>query len=169
MTYNRHNSHGLTDKQEAFCREYLIDCNATLAAQRAGYSERSAKQNGWRLMQEKRIQDRMATLKAERNSRLEITADDVIRQTARLAFSDIRDYFDDDGAFIAPREIGDDAAAALTSIKVHKDGSIEFKLAEKMRPLEALAKHTGAYDLNEVNQGPVIQVIGSTGLPKADD
>ena len=32
----------LTDKQEAFCLEYLIDLNATQAAIRAGYSEKTA-------------------------------------------------------------------------------------------------------------------------------
>ena len=32
----------LTDKQEMFCREYLIDLNATQAAIRAGYSEKTA-------------------------------------------------------------------------------------------------------------------------------
>lgn len=37
---------GLTDKQKRFCEEYLIDCNATQAAIRAGYSERSAKAIG---------------------------------------------------------------------------------------------------------------------------
>jgi len=32
----------LTDKQEMFCREYLIDLNATQAAIRAGYSAKTA-------------------------------------------------------------------------------------------------------------------------------
>jgi phage terminase small subunit len=32
----------LTDKQEMFCKEYLIDLNATQAAIRAGYSEKTA-------------------------------------------------------------------------------------------------------------------------------
>ena len=32
----------LTDKQKRFCEEYLVDCNATQAAIRAGYSEKTA-------------------------------------------------------------------------------------------------------------------------------
>lgn len=36
----------LTDKQKKFCDEYLIDCNATQAAIRAGYSERTAYSTG---------------------------------------------------------------------------------------------------------------------------
>lgn len=36
----------MTDKQKRFCDEYLIDCNATQAAIRAGYSEKTARQIG---------------------------------------------------------------------------------------------------------------------------
>lgn len=36
----------LTSKQKRFCEEYIIDCNATQAAIRAGYSERTAKSIG---------------------------------------------------------------------------------------------------------------------------
>lgn len=36
----------LTPKQQLFCDEYLIDLNATQAAIRAGYSEKTAKQIG---------------------------------------------------------------------------------------------------------------------------
>jgi phage terminase small subunit len=34
----------MTKKQKRFCDEYLIDCNATQAAIRAGYSEKTARQ-----------------------------------------------------------------------------------------------------------------------------
>ena len=39
----------LTDKQEAFVREYLIDCNGTRAAIRAGYSRKTANEQAVRL------------------------------------------------------------------------------------------------------------------------
>ena len=37
----------LTDKQRRFIEEYCADCNATAAAKRAGYSERTAHQIGY--------------------------------------------------------------------------------------------------------------------------
>ena len=40
----------MTPKQECFCHEYLVDLNATAGAHRAGYSERTAKQQGSRLL-----------------------------------------------------------------------------------------------------------------------
>lgn len=36
----------LTDKQKRFCEEYIVDCNATQAAIRAGYSKNSVRQIG---------------------------------------------------------------------------------------------------------------------------
>ena len=40
----------MTKKQERFCAEYLVDCNATQAAIRAGYSKKTARQIGQRLL-----------------------------------------------------------------------------------------------------------------------
>ena len=40
----------MTDRQRKFCDEYLIDCNATQAAIRAGYSPKTAKSMGNRLL-----------------------------------------------------------------------------------------------------------------------
>ena len=40
----------LTDKQEMFCKEYLIDLNATQAAIRAGYSKKTANEQAGRLL-----------------------------------------------------------------------------------------------------------------------
>ena len=39
---NEKNVKNLTARQERFCREYIIDYNATKAAVRAGYSEKTA-------------------------------------------------------------------------------------------------------------------------------
>lgn len=40
----------LNQRQKKFCDEYLIDCNATQAAIRAGYSPKTAKQIGQRML-----------------------------------------------------------------------------------------------------------------------
>ena len=40
----------MTAKQKRFCEEYLVDCNATQAAIRTGYSEKTARAIGQRLL-----------------------------------------------------------------------------------------------------------------------
>ena len=56
----------MTEKQEAFCREYLIDYNATQAAIRAGYSEKTAKVTGYKMLQRDAIKAYITTLKDEK-------------------------------------------------------------------------------------------------------
>lgn len=74
----------LTPKQELFCREYLKDLNATQAAIRAGYSEKTAQVQSSRLLSNVMVQQRVSELAAERNSRVGIDADYVLRQAVKL-------------------------------------------------------------------------------------
>ena len=69
----------LTDRQTAFAREYLVDLNATQAAIRAGYSERTAYSVGQRLLKKVEIQRAVAAAQAKRARRVEIKAEDVLR------------------------------------------------------------------------------------------
>jgi hypothetical protein len=45
----------LTAKQQQFVREYLVDLNASDAARRAGYSKRTAEQQGYQLLRSRRL------------------------------------------------------------------------------------------------------------------
>lgn len=69
----------LTDKQKEFVRQYLVDLNATQAAVRAGYSERTAYSVGQRLLKNVEIQRAVAAAQAKRARRVEIKAEDVLR------------------------------------------------------------------------------------------
>ncbi len=59
----------LNDKQKRFADEYLIDLNATQAAIRAGYSEKTARSQGQRLLTnvdiQSYIEERMASHEKE--------------------------------------------------------------------------------------------------------
>lgn len=74
----------LTDKQEMFCREYLIDLNATQAAIRAGYSEKTANRIATENLSKPVIQKRVAELKQERIERTDIDADWVLKSAKRV-------------------------------------------------------------------------------------
>lgn len=68
----------LTLKQERFCVEYLVDYNATQAAIRAGYGEKSAGNQAHRLMKNDEVLARVRELQAEKVERLCITTDNVV-------------------------------------------------------------------------------------------
>ncbi len=75
----------LTTKQQQFCMEYLIDMNATAAARRAGYSERTAEQQGYQLLQKTSVKAEIQQLIDERNERVELEASDVVAGLRTLA------------------------------------------------------------------------------------
>ena len=68
----------LTDKQKRFVEEYLCDLNATQAAIRAGYSERTANREGHRLLSKADIQAAIQDAMRARSERTELTADWVL-------------------------------------------------------------------------------------------
>jgi len=74
----------LTDRQAAFCREYLIDLNATQAAIRAGYSKKTAQEIGAQNLSKLIIQQKIASLNQPRLEKAEIDADYVLRQAVKL-------------------------------------------------------------------------------------
>lgn len=74
----------LTDKQELFAREFIKDLNATQAAIRAGYSEKSSRNQGARMMANDDILHRIAELNQERLDRVQVDADYVLRQAVKL-------------------------------------------------------------------------------------
>lgn len=152
----------LTDKQEMFAKEYIVDLNATQAAIRAGYSERTAKSIGQENLTKPDLQAYIQQLMEERSKRTEITADMVLREYAKLGFSNITDYlkvieleamtetgmqlykavdiFTTDGIERSKMD-------AVAEIKQTKEG-ISLKLHDKKGALDSMARHLGMFQDN---------------------
>ncbi|MCT8850281.1 terminase small subunit [Glaesserella parasuis] len=69
----------LTDKQQRFVEEYLIDLNATQAAIRAGYSADTARQIGAENLSKLVIQEAIQEAQNKRAARVNVTQDDVLK------------------------------------------------------------------------------------------
>ncbi len=106
----------MSPKQALFVEEYLIDLNATQAATRAGYSAKTANEQGARLLANVSVRSAIEAAMKKRSERTEITQDRVLQELARIAFFDIRKLFADDGTLKKPHELDDDAAAVLSGI-----------------------------------------------------
>lgn len=78
-------------RQERFVEEYLVDLNATQAAIRAGYSEKSARQMGAENLSKPSIQAAIAQAQQERAERTGITADRALREAWNVAIADARE------------------------------------------------------------------------------
>ncbi len=66
-------NHPLTYKQERFCQEYVVWCEAKKAATVAGYSENSAHVTGCRLLQDPRIKARISKLTVEKSAERDVS------------------------------------------------------------------------------------------------
>jgi Phage terminase, small subunit len=85
----------LTFKQERFCQEYQIDLNATQAYKRAGYSANSdviAASEGFKLLRNPKIKQRIDELQKQLAEKTGITAERVLNELAKIAFADTNDY-----------------------------------------------------------------------------
>jgi phage terminase small subunit len=143
----------LTARQQRFVAEYLVDLNATAASVRAGYSAKTAPQQGPRLLQHPTVAKEISAALERRSARLEIKADDVLRELLRLARVDIGEAFDDEGKLKPLKEIPEDVRRAISGIEVDElfDGHGENRMSigvtrklkfwDKTRALEMLGKH----------------------------
>jgi phage terminase small subunit len=122
----------LTDKQEAFVQEYLVDLNATQAAIRAGYSENSAKQIGHELMGKAEIQEALASAMKARADRLEVKADDILRELMFILKSDLAQAYDEDGRVLPVHQMPENFRRALAAVEV--DEILERDQADPQGP-----------------------------------
>lgn len=159
----------LTPKQKAFVQEYLVDLNATQAAIRAGYSQKTAEQMGYKLVQKSSVQEAIQEAMRNREIRTEITQDKVLKELAKIAFSSGADFaqvktekrkkqiWNDSTQEYEEKEVEEqfvelfdteklpaDKKAAISGIKEGKYG-IEVSSCDKVRALELIGKHLGMF------------------------
>lgn len=148
----------LTDKQERFCEEYLIDLNATQAAIRAGYSEKTAQEIGSENLSKPMVHARIAELKAERSKKLSIDADWVLRRLVSISDRCMQQE---------PVMVFSPADKAM----VHKEDDEGNKLYEfdsngANKATELIGKHIGFFEKdNEQGKPAAILKIETTILP----
>nr|DAL57133.1 MAG TPA_asm: Terminase small subunit [Caudoviricetes sp.] len=153
-----------------FVEEYLIDLNATQAAIRAGYSAKTADQQGSRMLANVKVQQAIAERMAERSKRTGVNQDRVVLELSKIAFLKMTDVVDRNGAI--KQDASEDDLACIESIKYKESdneygGSVEreVKVASKLKALELLGKHLGMWnDKLDVNVTAPIVISGESEL-----
>lgn len=165
----------LTAKQTLFVLGYLKDLNATQAAIRAGYAEKTAYSIGCELLKKPEIIAAIDAAMAKRADKLEISADRVLAEIARMAFYDPaelieisreptddekagREFVGDDVSIIdgkiivglrEPRDIKflpEAIRRAIVGWGYDRNNNFTIKLADKSKALDQLARHLSLYN-----------------------
>ncbi len=177
-----------TDKQKRFVQEYLIDLNATAAAKRAGYSEKTAYSQGQRLLKNVEVQAAIQKAEQERSERTEISADRVLEELAIVAFADMGHYVqlaEDGGVYLDFSAIPEGGTRAIAEIVQDEFGEgkgseartirrTRFKLHSKLGALAAIAKHLGMFVVRHEHAGhgggPIEQrvIVAPAAVPLAE-
>jgi phage terminase small subunit len=155
----------LTPKQARFVAEYLKDLNATQAAARAGYSAKTANQQGSRLLANVGVAQAIAAGKAKQLESADISATRILEEMKRIALVDVRSFFDEHGNAKAIKDLGPDQGAALGGFEVliknakAGDGVTDtihkFKLWDKPKVLEMFCKHFGLLEEKVQHSGEI--------------
>jgi phage terminase small subunit len=158
----------MLDQHKRFADKYFETLNASLSAEYAGFAADSSKQEGWRLLQRDDIQEyisRLQTLLAEKTG---ISQQKVLQEIAKIAFSDIRKYYQDDNNLKPICDLDDNEAAALASVKSYEETmpgtdiiigfNKEIKMYDKLAGLEKLARHLGLYEKDNDQRKPINNV-----------
>lgn len=164
----------LTDKQIKFCEEYLIDLNATQAAIRAGYSQRSAGQIGEENLKKLEIQEYLSERQRELQKATGITQKRVLEEYAKIAFLDIRKFYSIDGSLKPIHDLDDTAAGALAGVETYEEKvsapdsdedivvgqTKKIKTYDKVKALDSLGRHLGLFGKDNEQLKPVVNITG---------
>lgn len=135
----------LTDKQQRFVEEYLIDLNATQAAIRAGYSEKTAKEIGCENLTKPNISEAIIKAKNERSERTKVNADYVLTKAVQLLETNLSDFLvtpEDGMPFFDLSKATEDQLACIETLQldtarerdgVDEDGKSLFMDVRKIR------------------------------------
>ncbi|SCU95527.1 Bacteriophage terminase small subunit [Cupriavidus necator] len=168
----------LSPKQQRFVEEYLIDLNATQAAIRAGYSQKTARQIGEQLLRKPEVQKRIAEAQKARSERTEVDVDYVLRRMVEIDQMDVLDILTDQmevkpvsewphvwrqylsGFDLAEMFEGTGEDRVLAGILK------KIRWPDKVKNLELIGRHLGMFkekvELTGKNGGPIQNVSMST-------
>lgn len=104
----------LTPKKQAFCEYYIQTQNATEAAKKAGYSEKTAYSQGSRLLKGADVAEYIKARMDEQSAALIATSDEVLRFLTSTMRGEVKDQFDLDPS------LADRLKAAEDLMKIHQ-------------------------------------------------
>lgn len=141
----------MTKNQKIFVDEYLVDLNATRAYKKAYpniKNDEAAAVNGSKLLRNTKVVAEIEKRMKDREKRTEVTQDKVVKELARLAFTDRTSIVKVTSGSLRIKsfdELTEDQKACISGAKETKFG-IEVTFYNKEKALEMLGRHLGLFN-----------------------
>ena len=146
--------------QMKFIREFAKTGNRTQSAIAAGYSPHSAVVTGSKLSLDPRVKAELAKIDVREDKKYALSQSKVLEQLSRMAFSDPRHFFDEQGNPVPIHLLSDDAAAALQGFETDVVGGgtvrSKYKLVDRGAAIERAMRHLGLFEKdNQQGASPI--------------
>jgi phage terminase small subunit len=146
-------------RHEKFCQNIILGLNQTESYRKAGYicTEETARANASELLTNTNIIERLNELREKAEKKFDITRERILQEYSRLAFSNLKNFFNDDGTMKLLNEIDEDSIRAIAGLEVEqifKGGNKskevtgllkKIKIADKKGALDSLARIKGMF------------------------
>lgn len=155
-------------RRQRFIEAFLSNGeNASQAALAAGFSPKTAGQQGSRLLKNVEVKAEIDKRRTEVLNSFRITTERTYLEIARLAFADPRKFFNADGSIKPIHELDDDCAAAIAGIdfdEIKADGIVightrKIKQWDKNAALEKAAKILGLFGKDNEQNRPLTRIV----------
>ncbi len=140
----------MTPKQKKFCVEYLIDLNATQAAIRAGYSKKTARSLGQRLLTYVDVRNYIKDLRAKYFKKGIMTAEEVEYRLSKAGRGELKEEV------IVVEGVGDGCSEARIVQK-------HLSVRDQLKALELMGKRHRLFDTTDSKSDDEgVQIIDDT-------
>lgn len=132
----------LTDREKAFCQEYLLTLNATAAARKAGYAESSCGVRGSKMLKKDKIRAYLDKVRADAESATTLKLKEAKEILTELARGKITDFLDECGE-IRIHQVQNARAVREIEVSEWRGSEDEQKRTTKFKlhnPVDAIAR-----------------------------
>ena len=148
----------LNEKQTRFVAEFLKDFNASKAAERAGYSPKTAYSLSWRLLKNVEIQAELTRHREAALAEGAMQFDEAVRVLSQIARGRIADYLTKDNRIDLDR-VRDTNPAAVQFVKSSENHTV-IRMRDPIQAIERLAKLLGWDKPQKVESDQISAFIG---------
>ena len=185
----KRNKIDIKNRINAFVNHYLKHYNATEAAIAAGYSPKSADNQGWRMMKNEDVQRAITEAERRLENKVFVSKEKILKEMSLIGFSSIDDHVDVDvGGFVKAKTFAEMPTGAVRCIKKIKEkrtiksiqgtkdkpsedvileSTFEFELHDKIQALINMGKELGMFrDRKEIGLDDKTIDLILSALPK---